>query len=170
MAVPVQSIEELLSISYVTAVAVKAGVTFDLVRRDFGVDLSIRQIKSFGGKLMDMGVLFDCQLKASINWIQEQDNIAYDLDVMSYNKLVWRYQEPSTPCILLLLCLPRDQNQWLNLTEEQLILRKCCYWTRITGPESPNKSSVRIRIPRSQMFTPDVIRRLISKIKRGESI
>ena len=162
MAVPVQSIEELLSISYVTAVAAKAGVTFDLVRRDFGVDLSIRQIKSFGGKRMDMGVIFDCQLKASINWIQEQDNIAYDLDVMSYNKLVWRYKEPSIPCILILLCLPRDENQWLDLSEDQLILRKCCYWTRITGPLSQNKYSVRIRFPSNQIFSPDTIHNLMA--------
>ena len=57
-----------MSVSYVSAVVAKAGASFDIVSRDYGVDVCVRRIDKFNGMLMDMGVSFDFQLKSTTNW------------------------------------------------------------------------------------------------------
>jgi hypothetical protein len=165
---PIQHVQEELNIAYASAVIAKAGYSADITRRDYGVDLSVRRIQYNDGEFLDMGSIVDFQLKASINWTLEEENVVYDLEATAYNKLVRRYLGATIPCILVVLCLPRDCNEWLVLDEECLLLRKCCYWYYIKEPLSPNVSSVRIRIPREQLFTPECVDDLIVQIHRGD--
>ncbi|WP_444956998.1 DUF4365 domain-containing protein [Microbulbifer sp. ZKSA002] len=168
MSVPIQSIEESLSIAHVSALVAKAGATMDLVKQDYGVDLSVRRIDSFQGKRMDMGVAFDCQLKASINWKKSNNEIIYDLEADAYNKIVYRHENSSSPCILVVLCLPRNQERWLELATDSMTLRECCYYIRLKGALTENKRSIRIKIPTRQRLTPTEISNLIESSKNGE--
>lgn len=122
MTVLIQNIEESLSISYVSSVVAKSGASFDIVSRDYGVDVCVRRVARFNGELMDMGVSFDCQLKATKNWVAEEEAIVYDLEVDTYNKIVYRHQNSSIPCLLVLLCLPKDEAEWLYISEEEISL------------------------------------------------
>lgn len=167
MTVSVQNIEESLSISYVSAIVAKSGASFDIVSRDFGVDVCVRRIDKFNGKLMDMGVSFDFQLKSTINWQIDGTDIIYDIEADTYNKLVYRHSQNATPCLLVLLCLPKDSNDWICFSEEELSLRKCGYFHYIKGNATSNKSKQRIRIPRANVLTPRAIQRLIEDAKRG---
>lgn len=165
MRLPPEHIEEYLNIAYVRAIAAKAGVVFSHSGPDYGVDGSIRWVKKINGKYHQTSWGFDCQLKATINWQQEPKNVIYDMKVEAYNKLIaW---EGDIPCLLILFCLPKEPSDWLQCSEEELILRKCCYWTKITGLPTTNKSSIRIRIPRDQLLTPESIIELIERIKQG---
>lgn len=168
MSIPIQSIEESLSIAHVSAVVAKAGATMDLVSQDYGVDLSVRRIDSFQGKKMDMGVAFDCQLKASVNWEKVDNEIIYDLDADAYNKMVYRQKNSSSPCLLVVLCLPRDQLKWLEMRDDSMILRECCYYIRLSGHSTKNKRTTRIKIPETQRLTPEEISRLIESSRNGE--
>ena len=89
MTTPIQSIEEAISVSWVSAIVSRAGASFDIVHQDYGVDLTVRRVDSMGGKRMDMGGVFDCQLKATINWGKDDDYVVYDLSAETYNKLLW---------------------------------------------------------------------------------
>ncbi|NJM45221.1 MAG: DUF4365 domain-containing protein [Alkalinema sp. RU_4_3] len=83
-------------------------------------------------------------------------DIIYDLESKTYNDLVLRRSiKTAIPCILLLLALPAEPTQWLICEESQLRLQGTCYWAYLSGPLSENRSSVRIRIPRSQRLTPE---------------
>ncbi len=169
MSVPISNIEESLSVSYVSAIVAKAGASFNIVSKDYGVDISVRRIDKYKGQLMDMGVVFDCQLKASVNWVLEDTTIAYDLEVDTYNKLIYRHQKSLTPCILVLLCLPKEQDNWLKVSEDELNIRKCCYYYYLkSGHFSQNKRTVRIRIPRNNIFTPTTVLQLMDKVRLGE--
>jgi hypothetical protein len=168
LSVPIQSIEESLSIAHVSAVVARAGATMDLVRQDYGVDLSVRRIDSLKGKRMDMGVAFDCQLKASINWAKVNKEIIYDLEADTYNKIVYRHENSSSPCLLVVLCLPRDELKWLEMNENSMVLRECCYYIRLTGNSTKNKGTIRIKIPETQRLTPEEISKLIESSKKGE--
>lgn len=161
MSIKIQAIEEALSVSYVGAIVSKAGLNYDIVQRDYGVDISIRQI--------DMGAILDCQLKSTINWSLDDTHIVYDMEAPAYNKLVYRSQNGSYPCLLVLLCLPRDSNDWIFLDEERLELRKCCYWMYLTGAPTKNSSKIRIRVPRSNAFTPEAIPEILNHAMRDES-
>ena len=101
-------------------------------------------------------------------WILEKDALVYDLEAKAYDKLIQRYNGSTTPCILVVLCLPKDHKDWLVLDEEHLLLRRCCYWDYITGPSKQNVSSVRIRISRKQLFTPECVEELVAQILEGD--
>ena len=168
MTIPIQSIEESVSVSCVIAIVSRAGASYDLIPRDYGVDLTVRRVDSINGKRMDMGGILDCQLKATINWSEDNGHIIYDLDSDTYNKLLYRKANSSIPCLLVLMCLPKNEKNWVCASEDSLIIKKCCYYYSVSGNPTSNKSSKRIRIPRKQLLTPTAISDIIAKIKRGE--
>lgn len=101
---PTQTIEELISMSYVSAVIASSGFSPNTVAKDYGVDLEVRRIDTFGGKKIDLGVMLEFQLKASINWVADDSHIIFDLEADAYNRLVIRRDNSSIPCALVLCC------------------------------------------------------------------
>lgn len=167
MPIPPDHIKERLSNAYVSAVVARAGATFTPKHPEYGTDAYIQSVTQLpSGKYAPTGHLFLCQLKATTTSELEDDYVVYDMEVQAYNKLAnW---EGTAPCILVLFRLPKNPEEWLTLDEEQLLLKRCCYWLHITGPPSTNESSQRIRIPRTQMFTPEAVTELLEKVKLGE--
>lgn len=161
MSTPLQTIEEMLSFSYVSAVIAQAGATWDSPKRDFGIDVSVRRIEKYDDMIIDSGVLLDCQLKATIDWSETPDEIIYDLDAKAYNKLVIQSSRMCYKCILIVFCLPTNKGEWLRLTEDELKLRRCCYYTFITGERTDHTRSVRIKIPKENILSPEAIKSLI---------
>ncbi|XOF33787.1 MAG: DUF4365 domain-containing protein [Candidatus Electrothrix sp. YB6] len=168
MTIPIQSIEESISVSWVGAIVSRAGATFDIVSQDYGVDLTVRRVDSIGGKRMDMGGIFDCQLKATINWGKDDNSVIYDLDADTYNKLLYRKNNSSIPCFLVVMCLPKDKKEWICVSEESLTIKNSCYYFSVNGEPTKNQATIRVKIPRKQLLTPSKIKDLIIKIKKGE--
>jgi hypothetical protein len=164
--IPSEHIGEALSKTYIQAVAAQAGMKCESGNTEYGVDITLREIIYLYGKLRPGGFPIDCQLKSTINWELKDEKIVYDLRGKNYNDIVLR--EGGSPFILVLLCLPKDQSQWVELDEEQLRIRKCCYWTTLTGPPVKNDSTKRIFIPRERLVTPETLTDLMNKCKRGE--
>lgn len=164
---PTQTIEELISVSYVSAVIARSGFSPNAIAKDYGVDLEVRRIGIHGTKRIDLGVLLDLQLKASINWSADETHITFDLDSDAYNRLIFRRENSTTPCALVLCCLPKDEASWINVCEDELTIKKCCYYHFIEGSETQNSSSKRIRIPRSQLLTPQSLNNLKQKLYDG---
>ena len=168
MSTPIQSIEESLSVSWIGAIVSRAGASFDIVNRDYGVDITVRRVDSINGKRMDMGGVFDCQLKATINWGKCDDFVVYDLAAETYNKLLYRKNNSSIPCFLVVMCLPKDKKDWICVSEESLKIKKCCYYFSVEGKPTKNKSTIRLKIPRKQLLTPSKIKDLITKVSQGD--
>ena len=164
---PVQSIEELLSVAYVSAVVARSGFVPNSVQHDFGVDLSVRRIGVFGSRRIDLGTFLDLQLKASVSWSLTDEHLAFDLEADAYNRLIIRREHAATPCALVVCCLPRDDSDWLNVQEDELVLKKCCYYHFLNGQQTTNSSSRRIHIPRSQILTPQSLKEIDCAIKAG---
>lgn len=167
MSKPKRNIEESLSIAYSTAVLAKSGLSINYIDEDYGTDISVRDIQKYENQFIDMGAIFDCQLKASINWINEADHIVYDMKVKAYNKLVLQNKKSTTPIFLILLCLPKEEKEWIGITTDELMLRNCCYYFFINGHLSDNTDQVRIRIPKINKFHPNEITSLVKHIESG---
>ena len=165
---PVQTIEELISVSYVSAIIARSGYAPNSISEDFGIDLEVRNISSYENKRIDMGAFLSLQLKASVNWSLEDDYVVYDMESDAFNRLVFRRDKSSLPCALVLCCLPKDQSLWMAVCEDELTIKKCCYYYFVEGPESSNSSSKRIRIPRSQLLTPESLLSLKERLFMGE--
>ena len=168
MPIPESHLKERLSVAYVKTVSAKAGAQYMTPDgAEYGTDGSISRVTILpDGSFSNTGWTFHCQLKATINWIEQEDHIAYDMDPDAYNKLVtW---EGNSPCLLILLRLPSNEQEWLNLDEESLILKNCCYYKHLIGSRTDNTSSIRIRIPRNQLFTPEAVNFLLDHMKQNQ--
>lgn len=159
--------EKRLSAAYFRAVVAKAGAKIvGNEGHEYGTDFSIQKvIKTDNGKFSGTSFILTCQLKATTLATIDGAFVVYDMKVDAYNKIVnWT---GTSPCILIVLLLPSDQNEWLKIDESSLELKRCCYWANLKGAPSKNTSTTRIRIPRSQLFTPDVVNGLLDEIVKN---
>jgi hypothetical protein len=145
-----------LNRAYVRAVAAKAGAVVLGPEDDFGTDLAFAKVtrRKSGRLTVAKSIIVPFQLKASKKWEFRGDTVIYDLEAKNYNDMV----DESSMEVLILMCLPSTFDEWLYQDEECLRLHRCCYyWQPTNHVEKPNKDTVRIVIPRSQIFTPDVL-------------
>lgn len=104
----------------------------------------------------------NAQLKATSVPRLEEFDLVYDLKVKNYDDLRKKSQVPR---ILIVLVLHEEPEKWMKITEQKTTWYRCCYWTSVEGEgDVSNKETVRIRIPRKNMFTPELLRRLMNLI------
>jgi len=164
-----QHTEELLSRAFITAIAAKAGLNasvtgYDL---DYGTDGLIKRVRIHGTQREETGFGIEYQAKATKNWQlnQKGDIISYSMSARAYNKLARRYADGGIPIYLILLCLPQNEHDWVEISHEQLILRNCCYWQRIAGPETGNAVSQVVHLPVAQRFDPFTLHLLVREME-----
>lgn len=94
----------------------------------------------------------DIQMKS--RRVEESDTgdfIRYDLKRKNYDDLI--LTDLFTPRLLVLVLVPPDIGDWLALTADQLILRRCAYWVSLAGqPATDNENTIRISVPRSNLL------------------
>jgi Domain of unknown function (DUF4365) len=152
--------EEALSRAYVAAVAAGAGYVTAVMDFDRdGVDLQIRA----GGSMRPS---LDIQLKATINLGEARNGaFRYPLKRRNYDLLL---AETMIPRILVVLDLPRNEADWLQVTADSLVLRRCAYWTSLGGKsETGNKESVTILIQSQNRFDVNSLKALMEQARRG---
>ncbi len=158
--------QEALCRAYIHAVAALAGVGTSVPVPDYGVDLSLRNVEQRGARYLDGRLQLDLQLRSTTRANVTETHVGYDLDVQTYDFL----REPSrVPCLLVVLVLPEDETLWLTQSAEELVVRHCAYWHSLRGvAPTAASSSVRVAIPRSNVFSPHAIREIMSRLGRGE--
>ena len=164
--------QEQLSRAYAVAVAGVAGVNISVSENDYGVDGTFRSVtivEDVSGKIErnESGYAVDFQLKSSVNCVETEADIRYDCKAKAYNKIVNQNGlTGTTPCLLLVLCLPKSQNDWLTTTEKNLTVGGGCYWFYLTGV--PTKKQKRLILPRTNLFTPDALQDIMERIQKGQ--
>ncbi len=153
--------EEALSTAYALAVASAAGYTVSVENFDrSGVDLRIHA----GGFLNPEIAL---QLKATVRLgAPGQDGCyRYPAPIGNYRRLIAPSQVPR---YLVVLELPNDESEWLTVSAEELVIRRCAYWVSLLDmPESDNRHSVTVSLPAANRFDPDALRELLESSRRG---
>jgi len=163
--------QEDLSVAYILAVAAKAGYNGGRISgHDYGIDIEIRAVESFDNVREETGLALHIQAKASNNFSISADNlfVIYNLDVKNYNRLV---RMKFTPAILVLYCMPRDQNEWMSVHEEYTTLKHCGYWISLKGlPPSENEYTQNIKIPKQQVFNESSLETIMNRIAVGDAL
>jgi len=167
-----RDIESELSYAYLHAVASKVGASCSIANRTLdgnGIDAAITGWGPFpgGGYLEEVTV--HVQLKATVSVPVEQNGLlSYFLrEVKRYNDL--RTDTISVPRILVVMFLPADATSWLNISPNELILKKCAYWTSLRGAAaSDNNSGVTVYLPMNQILDTTNLTNLFSKLSRNE--
>ena len=148
--------EEALSCIYVRAVAARAGYTTSAPSPDRdSVDLQIQA----GGT---MRPALDLQLKATVNLERQDDaHVRFPLKRRNYDQL---RMETQVPRLLVVLDLPKDENLWMTITADELVLRHRAYWLNLQGrEETSNKVSITVAIPEGNLFHVESLRRLMEQ-------
>ena len=154
--------EEALSKAYVHAVAGYVGYTVS--EEDFdrdGIDMRIHA----GGQFSPSIAL---QLKATIRLgeVSEDGNYRYQVPIQNYERLI---RPTQVPRYLVVLSLPSNEQDWLSVSADRLVMRECAYWVSLLGrPESDNRSGVTVRIPITNRFDPTSLQRLIRDARSAD--
>ena len=165
--IPIQHTEEVLSVSYVKAVVSQFGYTYECLDQDYGTDGCIRRIKKVKDSFIDLGTKFDCQLKATMDWEIKNGKVIYDMKSEAYNRLVIRNNEADIPCLLILLCLPKDKSLWMSVDTSSMQIRNCCYYSYLKGDQTTNTSQKRIMIPERNIFNIDNLTLLFADFNKA---
>jgi hypothetical protein len=159
--------QEGLCRAFIQAVASRCGCSCAFRDFDYGIDVTVHHIKARDRRRVESGVRLDIQAKSTTTASIGTKFVHYDLEVKSYEDL--RDLDTRCPRILVLLVLPDDDAEWLAITEEHLLLRRCAYWLNLQGhPQTTNKDTVRVQIPRSHVFSAAALAGILERAQRGE--
>jgi hypothetical protein len=161
---------EQLSRAYVQAVAAVCGCRWSIPVPDYGADLDLRQVLLRHGRLQELGPSLYLQLKSTTAPAEvTNDHVAYDMDVRAYNIL--RGATRDAPALLVLLVVPPLRVDWVHHNEDRLELRRCAYYMALRRqPAVTNTTTIRVRIPRVNQFTPAALERIMVAIRRKEDV
>jgi Domain of unknown function (DUF4365) len=159
--------KEEFSYAYVHAIAAVAGYDCAISKRPLdndGIDITITALGIQGIRKRPR---IELQVKCSSRMdIVHEDYIKYPLEVSAYNNL--RFDDPTIPCLLIVVLVPDEIEEWIDISESELLIRKCGYWISLAGePETDNTKCITISIPRVNLFKPDTLKNLIHNIGAG---
>lgn len=161
--------QEVLSRCYVQAVAARCGLSCGFRDFDYGIDVTLHVIRRRGHRYMESGFKLDIQAKSTAARNLTENHVVYDLDVQNYDDL----RDPAVGCprILVLLVLPDSEREWIAQTEDHLLLRHAAYWQSLRG-EGPttNQRTVRLSIPRRNLFTIEALDAIMDRIHRRQPL
>lgn len=155
-----QDVQEALSTAFLCAVAARAH--YATSEKDFdrdGVDLTVEAGAAFRPKI-------DFQIKATQRLNQIDDEYAFACPVKNYNKLRIQTQ---TPRLLLVFRMPENEGEWLQINDDETLIRHCGYWLSLKGfPETDRSETVTVRIPASNRLTVESLMELMELSPTGE--
>lgn len=158
---------EQFSRAYVSAIAAQAGCNSSKPEVDEdSVDLEL-SMKSISDCRRTRGKL-EIQLKCTHTADRTKDSISFALPVKNYDDL---RADVVVPRLLVVVCVPKDCEDWTQQTEEQLCLHHCAYWLSLAGrPKTDNDSTITVHIPRTNLFTVDFLREAMRCCANGEAL
>jgi len=150
--------EEQLSRRYVEALANRCGYIASKPDQDFGVDLNVQHVERVdrcgrNARYLNSGFALDLQLKATKNVVFRNDSFVYGLETKNYEDIRRRQFKGGVPIILVVFVLPKDQQDWLTLSKDEMILRKCGYFHIVDGNEKRRRRHVKLVVKESNSLS-----------------
>lgn len=165
-------IESEISYAYLHAVASHAGAGCQCASRAAdgnGIDAILTGWGPFPGGGYIEEVDIKIQLKATVGLPAIRNGfLSYSLQgIGRYNDL--RSPALATHRLLVVLFLPHNAADWLTVTENELVLKKCAYWVSLRGaPPSANETAQTVYLPQAQVFTPENLKDIFARLSRNE--
>ncbi len=154
---------EEFSRAYVNAIAAQAGCNpYNPHIDDDSIDVGFAMNDAVRPRL-------ELQLKCTGRPIDLGKNVfPFDLSIKNYNDL---RAETLVPRLLVVVLVPQEPGEWAQQTEEELCLHHCGYWYSLKGiPDTENTTTVRVQIPRANIFSVDFLQDAMRRIASGERL
>lgn len=171
MPLPNAEIESELSYAYLHAVATRAGLNCKIENRhgdNYGVDAQVDYFGPIPNSTWRTDVSLRIQLKATMNrGAETATHISYPFrGIDQYNRLRLNVGEPHR--ILIVLFLPTNAEEWLKISDAELLLKQAAYWVCLYGAAaSANDTSQTIYLPKENLLTPNSLNTLCQQIGSG---
>jgi Domain of unknown function (DUF4365) len=155
--------QEQLSLAALHAVCAKAGFAFgraDRIQDNWGWDAEAAVYE----RLDSASVLTDFKIKFQLKATRQDLTIAdarfsFPLEVAHYNRLRAAGRSDA-PTYLVVFHMPGSESEWLDVTPESLILRRCLRFVSLrNAPETANQT-ITMYVPERNVLTPDALRDL----------
>ncbi|MCK4593437.1 DUF4365 domain-containing protein [bacterium] len=158
--------KEQFSYAYIRAVATVAGIS--ITRPDVDDDKVDLLLKRTGGNGKLKSPQFDVQVKCTHTISPDDEEFKYEMDVNDYNYLINQFMYPR---IVIIVIVPEDVNDWLEQSNNELVLRHCGYWLSLEGKKrSNNLRTLTLEIPKINIFTVDTLINLMDKVAQGKRL
>jgi Domain of unknown function (DUF4365) len=96
-------------------------------------------------------------------------HLVFSLKRKNYDDL--RIEEFIVPRLLVVVLVPKKDEEWLQHNEAETIIRHCAYWACLRGMEDKkNRAKICIRFPRTNLFTVDALRELMRRVGHKEPL
>ncbi|MFO7775162.1 MAG: DUF4365 domain-containing protein [Candidatus Hydrogenedentota bacterium] len=148
------------SFAYVRAVTAAAGCAVSEPSvDDDSVDLQIAGRRGMRPRL-------EAQLKCTADTVLTSDAFSYALPIKNYDDL--RAPEFMVPRILVVVRVPENVDEWTEVTDERLLMRRCGYWKSLRDmPDRDNQATVSVRLCRDNRFTVETLAAMMERINQG---
>lgn len=158
--------QEQFSLAYVRTVIAVAGFTaYRPEVDDDSIDLGVASKRS-GGTFR--APRLEMQLKSTSQDVLRDNEIRFPLKRKNYDDL--RSVDLLIPRILVVVLVPERPGDWLDQSEERMALRRCGYWCSLFGAaDTTNETATTVRLPRTNVFSPEALRQMMEKVSRGLS-
>lgn len=158
---PITARMECFSRAFVQAICARAGYQYNIPSSD--LDSIDGEIQGRYGLRPSVGF----QLKATSQDLVRNGNIHFSLSAKNYNDL---RVDTLVPRILLVVLLPKAEEDWLHFAPSLLVMRRGAYWLSLRGKGPITTSSVTVKVPLAQPFNPDTLDSMMRKIDRREPL
>jgi len=141
--------KEQFSQAYVRAVAAVAG--YGVSKPDPDYDSIDIELSGRTGEGVPTRPKIDIQLKCTSQNVPRDRDVVYPLKRKNYDEL--RMTDLLVPRLLIVVHIPESEEEWLEHSEAELVLRRCGYWVPLKGqPEVANTTTVSVALPRTNIF------------------
>ncbi len=159
----IQKIKEDLSICYLKAISAVNYISLDEQGHDEdSTDVIIKKKIELSGCPFFSEVSVQLKATSSLSQYSEDDSeIVYALKAKNYNDLC---TASNIPKVLFLLVLPDNDEEWVNWTDSELMIKGRMYWFSLYGKTpTSNTSTVSLHIPKDNKLSPSSIEELITR-------
>lgn len=156
---------ETMQVGYLHAVAAAAGCSLAQPFPDNGIDWHLSH--SSRAHAVDDEVTIKVQLKCTyqVAPCPAGPTFAFTLENEHLAKLA--RNPASVHKILVVMLVPRTQEEWLRASHDRLELRHCCYWTNLAGHAVTGKRKTTVRIPTSRIFDDRALCEIMTRVGAG---
>ena len=150
--------KEKLSLAWLGAMAAVAGFTWQRPDTDSdSIDLTLSARGPRRPKL-------DMQMKATASPKVRHDGLHFRLKRKNYDDL---RENRAVPLILVVVELPVEDSQWIDITTKTLVLRRRAWWASLKGQGPIGGESTTVVVPMDQHLDVNVLIDLMIRSREG---
>jgi hypothetical protein len=157
--------QEEFSRAYMCALAAPLGYNLGDFRVDNdSIDIMFKAIYDRSSKRRNPHI--DFQLKCTLNSFSDDGYLHYPIKMKNYNDL--RGDNRANPSYLVVICVPENEDDWVEVRAEEMLLRYSAYWISLKdAPTVKNEKNITIKISKQQKFDQNTFKMLMDKASEG---